>query len=330
MAKTALVLCGGGSRAAFAVGVLKYIHAQQTPIQFDIFCGTGTSAIVASLAALGEINLLEKLFTSNSTSDLLNTSTLLQRFPYSNSLYNTTAFVQKINNIFTEARFEALQRSEKEIYVGALGLQKNQVTYFTPSQEPAKKEDNVQPIHQLPVYREAVLAACSTPIFMPPVTINSANTSQQYFTAGGDYYKPLELAIAKGATSIYLIQLTTEKPVSKQLMFKDLIDILERQVDQATVSLNDADIMAVKAQNNALKYIEAVKTNMQASGVPVEEIDRYFSVPDNTFNGKQITDLKIIRPEWPLEATMGGLEFVPQSMKEMLEHGHQTAKKILG
>lgn len=37
MATTALVISGGGSRAAFAVGVLKYIFSHRPDINFDFF-----------------------------------------------------------------------------------------------------------------------------------------------------------------------------------------------------------------------------------------------------------------------------------------------------
>ncbi|RFS24593.1 patatin-like phospholipase family protein [Chitinophaga silvatica] len=326
MAKTALVLCGGGSRAAFAVGALKYIHSQRSPIQFDIFCGTGTSAIIASLAALGEINLLEKLFTSNSTADLLNTSTLLQRFPNSNSLYNTTAFIQKISNIFTDARFNALKESEKEVLIATMGLQTNQITYFTPNEIPVKKGQNIHQTRQITAFRQAVLAACSAPVFMPPVEINS----QQYFTGGGQLYKPIEMAIERGATSIYLIQLTPVTSSNKQVFFQDLIDILERQIDLNTVSINEADISTLQLQNKALKYISAVKANLENNGISASDVNKYFEIPENPFEEKLPVDLQIIRPEKALAAALGGLEFSPPVMKEMLEYGQQIAQKILG
>ncbi|GEP92566.1 Patatin-like phospholipase [Chitinophaga terrae (ex Kim and Jung 2007)] len=328
MAKTALVLCGGGSRAAFAVGVLKYIYSQPSPQQFDIFCGTGTSAIVTSLAALGEINLLEKLFTLNRTADLINTGNLLQRFPGSNSLYNNTAFIQKLNNIFTEARFDALKKTEKEIFIAALSLQTNQITYFSPNVPPSKDVFNIQRTEEVNLFREAVLGACSNPVFMPPVEVKVPGVfAQQYFTAGGELYSPIRLAIARGATSIYVIQLSPDLNINKSIYYKDVVDLLERQIDQDTLALNPADISLVHAQNTTLQYLEQVKNNLLNSGMSPEAVEQAFETDNNPFKNKQVIDLHIIKPEKALPAPMGGLEFDPGTMKELLEIGQQTAEK---
>lgn len=329
MAKTALVLCGGGSRAAFVVGVLKYIYSQRTPIQFDIFCGTGTSAIIASLAATGEIDLLEKLFTNNTTADLLSTGNLPQRFTSYNSLYNSTAFVQKINNIFSETRFESLKKNEKEVFIAALSLQTNQVTWFSPTTPSSKNGFNIQHTGEIDIFREAVSGACSNPVFMPPAEIKTPGVAvQQYFTAGGELYSPIRLAIARGATSIYLIQLSPDQH-TKNTQYKDLLDILERQIDEDTLSLNPADISLVQAQNASLQYLDAVKSNLQAAGMSAESIEQAFETSGNPFKDKQVIDLHIIKPEKVLEAPMGGLGFEPGIMKKLVATGQQTAEKYL-
>lgn len=60
MSRTALIISGGGSKGAFAVGVLKFIFSQRPNIRFDLICGTSTGALIAPLAALREIGELER------------------------------------------------------------------------------------------------------------------------------------------------------------------------------------------------------------------------------------------------------------------------------
>ncbi|MGO4290043.1 patatin-like phospholipase family protein [Chitinophaga sp. RAB17] len=327
MATTALVISGGGSRGAFAVGALKYLYTQHPPIAFDLFCGTGTSALIAPLAALGEINLLEKLFTSNSTIDIVNTSTMMQRFPQNNSLYNATALTHKINNIFTDARFRALQQLQEEVFVAGKCLQTNRTTYFSPrSNDAVKKDYDIVSLHDNYTFREAVLASCSMPVFMPPVEVASLPDHVQQFTnGGGAHYNPIQLAIDKGATTIYAILLTPEIPGEEDLHFKNLLDILERQVDHTTNEM--AGLQLSGFINDSLTYIEAVKNKMKAAGITA--VDDYFDVPVNPFHEKKAITLHIIRPQQALDVHMGGLEFVPAAMKEMLEAGERSAAEIM-
>lgn len=327
MATTALVISGGGSRGAFAVGALKYLYAQHPAVTFDLFCGTGTSAIIAPLAALGEISLLEKLFTSNSTADIVNTSTMMQRFPQSNSLYNATALTQKINNIFTDNRFRALQQLEPEVFVTGKCLQTNRTTYFSPrSNDAVKKDYDIVSLHDNYTFREAVLASCSMPVFIPPVEVASLPDHVQQFTnGGGTHYDPIKLAIDKGATTIYAILLTPEIPGEEAFHFKNLLDILERQVDHATNEMAGLELSGFI--NDSLRYLDAIKKKMKAAGIA--NVDDYFDIPVNPFREKRMVNLHIIRPQQALDVHMGGLEFIPAVMQEMLDEGEKRAAAVM-
>ena len=49
--KRALVISGGGSKGAFAVGVLKQLFATYPNLDFDIYVGTSAGSLVVTLAA---------------------------------------------------------------------------------------------------------------------------------------------------------------------------------------------------------------------------------------------------------------------------------------
>jgi predicted acylesterase/phospholipase RssA len=66
----ALVISGGGSKGAFAVGVLKYLIGIKGQ-QYSYIAGTSTGALMAPLAATGEIDKLEDIYTTRNTRDIL-------------------------------------------------------------------------------------------------------------------------------------------------------------------------------------------------------------------------------------------------------------------
>ncbi|PSL50170.1 patatin-like phospholipase [Chitinophaga niastensis] len=333
MAKTALVISGGGSRGAFAVGVLKYLYAHRRDIQFDLFCGTSTSAIIAPLAALGEINLLEKLFTSNSTADIVTTANMVQRFTNNNALYNATPLVHKLNSIFTDARFVALEQLKTAVFVTGLCLQTGRTTYFSPTRDTITKKDyDIVKLSDTQSLREAVLASCSMPVFMPPVEMSSLPDQVQQFTnGGGSHYAPIQLAIDHGATNIYTILLTQETPPEDDIQFKNVIDILERHIDNNTNELAATDVKMTLLHNKALTYLDAVKNKMKKAGIAAADIKKYFDIPDaDPFKEKKLVELHVIRPDRALDVEMGGMEFTPEVMKEMLAAGEEKAAMLFG
>ena len=71
MGKKALVVSGGGCKGAFAVGVIKRLAQEFPEIEFDIYIGTSTGSLIVPLAAAGDLTLLEKLYTSVHTNDIV-------------------------------------------------------------------------------------------------------------------------------------------------------------------------------------------------------------------------------------------------------------------
>jgi NTE family protein len=58
--KRALVVSGGGSRGAFAVGAIRQLLTIFPGLDFDIYVGTSTGASIVPMAALHEFDALEK------------------------------------------------------------------------------------------------------------------------------------------------------------------------------------------------------------------------------------------------------------------------------
>ena len=74
----ALVISGGGSKGAFAIGALLALR-EHAAWKFKHFVGTSTGALIVPLALLNEYNLLEQLYTNVTTADILKKYNVLER-----------------------------------------------------------------------------------------------------------------------------------------------------------------------------------------------------------------------------------------------------------
>lgn len=328
MPKTALVISGGGSKGAFAVGVLKYMAA--TPkIAFDTICGTSTGSLIAPMAALGEINLLEKLYTTHITSDVIITGNVINRFASkdSYSLFDAQPLATLIKNTFTDAHYDALLKSKKEVYLTTVCLQSGRIVYFTNSDLPMTSSDyDVIRVQNGSELRRAMFASSCQPVFMPPYQVIEKER-WQYVDGGLREYAPIELAIDNGATEVYAILLTPETPEVDDHHFKSPFEILQQTLDWFTMDVAINDLKMPKYVNRSLQYIKAVKAKMKEAGLKPKEIEAFFDIPfDNPFLGKTDLKLHIIRPEKPLGGGPGGLTFEPAAMKKMVAYGEEIAR----
>ena len=109
MAKTALVISGGGSKGAFAVGALRYIHDHvRAADQFDVYCGTSTGALIVPLAACGELALLEQQYSSLRQNDLVKLG-VATNLVLGVSLHDATPLRDKITELLTPVADPACQ-----------------------------------------------------------------------------------------------------------------------------------------------------------------------------------------------------------------------------
>ncbi|MDH3735004.1 MAG: patatin-like phospholipase family protein, partial [Gemmatimonadota bacterium] len=215
MRKNALVVSGGGSKGAFAVGAIDHI-VNTLGIQFQFISGTSTGALIAPLVVTGNIDVLKDIYTSVRTRDIL-LRRELANILRSNSIFDVSPLDKLVRDTFDQARTAEILASNTQMALTTVCLQTGRVTYFQsgPTLNHAQDVD-VHTIGDRETLRRAVIASADQPVLMPPVMIPSgADPPRQYVDGGVREYAPIRIAIDNGATDVYAIVLGPEDRPSK-------------------------------------------------------------------------------------------------------------------
>lgn len=330
--KRALVISGGGSKGAFAIGVLKELFATYPRLDFDIYVGTSAGALVVSLASLKMMDTLERIYTSISNRDLFIEGNIVDRLG-DTSLFDVTPAWKMIQNNYPDSNYDQLLASGKKVFLTTVCLQTSELNIFTNDASSIRPTGYkvVQTINANH-YRRAMLASSCEPVFMPPIQVGrdvpgAANPDYQYVDGGIIEYVGVQMAIDAGATEIFSILLSPEVPDKVKPPFTNLIGILGETVDILTSEVGKNDLAITDQYASALQYIAGVKQQMLAAGVSQSDIDQYFTLPgSNIFQNKEAIKIFKIRPQEFLGGGPGGLTFNPNEMKGMLAKGQAVFK----
>lgn len=331
--KRALVVSGGGSKGAFAVGVVDHL-VNQLGVQFDFVAGTSTGALIAPLVVTGDIAKLVDIYTSVKTDDILRSRQLSQVLN-ANSLYDVNPLFDLIQDTITPARAHTILNSKKQMVITTVCLQTSKVTYFASG--PALTAIPAVPVIQLTDrthLMRAVLASADQPILMPPVQIpkpRGANPIRQYVDGGVREVAPLKIAIDNGADVIYAIVLSPDpKPVENK-EFKGLFSIAGRTVSTFIDDVASNDVKIAQLYTESVNYWLEVRAKLVADQGMTEALaEAFLAAPatQNPLQGKRPITLHVIRPLAKLADN--SLEFDPAEMAVMMQKGRDRTQALLG
>lgn len=313
----ALVISGGGSKGAFAVGAIEKLR--EVDIEFQIVSGTSTGALIAPLVVTDEIQLLRSMYSSVTTQDIIRERSGFE-FLLSDSIYDTNPVWSLINSFITPARYEKIMRSTTELYLTTVDLQSGEIVYWT---QPPR---NYKHIDSREVLMRAMLASASMPVFMPDVQIDASG--HQYVDGGLREIAPFKIAIDNGATDIYSIVLSPENPSPSVKTYDNIPETLLRVIELFEREIVENDVETAVLYNKAISYIHGMKETAQGL-LSQSQFNQLFNDPQNPdpFVDKRLVKLWIIRPDYELPAST--LEFSPFIMSQMMEMGRQAAEKAL-
>lgn len=334
--KRALVISGGGSKGAFAVGVLKKLFSLFPNLKFDILVGTSTGSLIVPMVAIGEMQMLEDLYTKQKTEDIVLKGRLGDRIN-TVSIFDASPLKALIQKNYTQQKYDAIKASGKKVYLTTTCLQTRQLVVFTTDDQPVKSDRyEVKTCINTDHFQRAVLASTCQPVFMQPITVNKnvpgePNPGFQFVDGGVREYAGIQMAIDNGATEIFTILLSPEEQPADTTELKDLFGILQRTIDIFTEDVGKNDIIIPQQYNEALKYIDAVKQKMVRSGINTAKVKELFTIKgrESPFEEKIPLQLFTIRPGKTLNGGPGGLNFDPVVMKDMVNQGSQIANDFI-
>ena len=333
--KRALVISGGGSKGAFAVGVIKQLQQIYPSLVFDIYVGTSTGSLIVPLAAIDEIPLLEEIYTTQSKGTIVKELRIGDRLN-TDSIFDANPLWNLVNKHFTDDRYNTLQASGKTLYINTTCLQTENITVFTNDISATSKPSyETRQIVNSDHFRRAIMASACQPVFMPTIQINknlpgNAEKDYQYVDGGVRQYAGIEMAIDAGATEIFTILLSTGANEIENNYYGNLFSLMQRTIDIFMTDVGKNDLVIPNLFNDGLQYIDAVKRKMSADGISANDVNRYFDVGGSPYNGKVPLKLFTIRPDSPLGGGPGGLVFDSAEMKDMLAKGLGSANAFSG
>ncbi|MFT3981081.1 MAG: patatin-like phospholipase family protein [Ferruginibacter sp.] len=332
----ALVISGGGSKGAFAVGVLKKLIKDYPDLSFDRYVGTSTGSLIVPLAAMGAYDLLEKLYSTQKTENIIKKNNIGDRLNQ-NSIFDANPLWKLVEQYYTDDNWNALQQSGKKIYLTSTCLQTSELVVFTNDTNVAPaKHYEVKQLKSADHFRKAVMASACQPVFMPPIKVNKGIPGEphpdfQFVDGGVREYAGVEMAIDNGATEVFTILLSTGDKVIFDTEFKTIFPILQQTLDIFMEDVGKNDLIIPEQYNEALVYIDAVKKKMKRAGIDEATINEYFKIrgKENPYEDKQPIRFFTFRPKVPLGGGPGGLTFDPEEMKKMIATGQKLAGDYL-
>lgn len=332
----ALVVSGGGSKGAFAVGVIQRLRATYPNLDFDKYVGTSTGSLIVPLAAMGGYDLLEELYSTQTTANIIKKSNIGDRLNQ-HSIFDANPLWSLIEQYYTDENWEILQQSGKKIFLTTTCLQTSELVVFTNDTSFTKaKHYEVMQLVSAEHFRKAVMASACQPVFMPPIKVNKnvpgeANPHFQFVDGGVREYAGVEMAIDNGATEIFTIILSTGEKVIFDTEFKTIFPIMQQTIDIFMEDVGKNDLIIPSQFNEALVYIDAVKKKMKRAGVDDATINEYFKIrgKENPYEDKVPLKFFTFRPKVPLGGGPGGLTFDPTEMKQMIATGKRLANDVI-
>jgi len=332
----ALVISGGGCKGAFAVGIVKRLLENYPNLKFDMYVGTSTGSLIVPLLAMNEMALLEEIYTTQTTKDIVLQNRLGDRIG-DDSIFDATPLWNTLGKNYTDDRYNTLLASGKRLFINTTCMQSGELVVFTTDAAPIEPDNyQIKTMVDANHFRRAVMASACQPVFMQPITVNrdvpgDPNPTFQFVDGGVKQYVGIEMAIDNGATEIFTILLSPEEDAVDNVSYGDLFGILQKTIGIFSDGVAKDDLIIPQQYNTALTYIEAVKSKMRAGGLSTDAVEEYFNIPEvkNPYQGKKPIKFFTFQPTAPLGGGPGGLTFDPVEMRGMVEKGVVAANEFI-
>lgn len=323
----ALVVSGGGSKGAYAVGVAKVLM-EEAKLDFDIICGTSTGGLVTPFLTVGRVDLAEEFYTTVKTEDILKyrSASQILKGP---SFADFGPLYKKLQDVVDEIGTAVLTSSTR-MFLTTTRLQDRESVFFHNLDAPAGlKGLNFEKITDTTTLRRAMLATASMPGFAEPVVIKDPQgTSYQHVDGGVRENTPLMVPVAMGVEEIYVILLSPQDSPMSGKTYKKLPAVIGRTADALTTDVSEHDISAVTQARELKKLFDGAAVSIsQETSMTRQQVRDALAAASPKLSALASTKFTLIGPSESL--TDNVLDFKPTQMKKMLAQGELDARAQL-
>lgn len=169
--KNVLALSGGGMYGAYTAGVLKGWTDSGTRPTFDVVTGISTGSLIAPFAFLGPEydDFLEQRYTTVRSSDIYRMRTWIT-LPWADSIADSAPLrnliAREVDGPLLE-KIAAAHAKGRRLYVGTTSLDSKRLVVWDMGAIASGDRPG-----RLQLFRDVILASCSVPGVLPPVTID--------------------------------------------------------------------------------------------------------------------------------------------------------------
>lgn len=231
--KRALVMSGGSSKGAYAVGCLGHLIMDLNH-KYQIVCGISVGAINASFLSMFKDEKEGYPYLLNFWKNIKKSQVYKNWFPFGRinalwkkSLYNSQPLIDLIHS---NIKLDKIRESGKNISVGAVSLTSGKYRLFT-------EQDDC--------FVDGVLASASFPVALNPIEISG----ELYSDGGIQHIAPLKAAIDLGADEIDVIICSPEKTTTQYDNNSKTLTLALRSVDLMTDQIINADVQMANMYN---------------------------------------------------------------------------------
>jgi predicted patatin/cPLA2 family phospholipase len=278
MGKKALVISGGGSKGAFAGGIVEYLVNVKKK-NYDLYVSSSTGTLVQLIASTNNIEKLKEGYTTITNKDIwkinpfkikdnsngkikmsLNWWNVIRnttprfkikfnkKFPFISiekisgniSFGDSSNLLKTIKRFMTEKEYQMVRDDlKRELVVCVVNATLKQIEYKSSTNWGYKD------------FCEWTKASCSAYPFMNPVVKNE----YQYIDGGVLEPVPIQEAIDRGATEIDVIRLKEENPKYEVEFMRNLVHGILTEIDMmhSEVGKDDIKIGQLRANGNDVK-----------------------------------------------------------------------------
>lgn len=327
--KRALVISGGGSKGAFAVGAVEYLMVK-LGLEFDVFTGTSTGALIAPmLAALGRdaVPRLKAEYTTVRTQDIITPRRPEETAIVHTSVFTTEPLARRIANNVSADVFQRLSTGPRQLFVTSVNLRTGRLTYHHTGAGGFQTNGDLVHAADRETLMRAMLASASIPVLMQPAGLQPGGGGDPFVDGGVREYAPIQVAIDAGATDIVVILLSPRERGPARENLGRLPGVLQRTIDLLCEEVGDGDVKLAQLHATGARYVQAVRDGLvRDHGLTPAQADAALApaAAQNPFAGKPAVSLRVIRPAQPLQGETLG--FDPAAMQANLATGFQAAE----